>query len=71
MTVLDQFRLDGKLAVVTGATRGLGQAMALGLAEAGANIFVAGSSIFEAEDYQNAMLELKSEAEQSRTSKCG
>jgi 2-deoxy-D-gluconate 3-dehydrogenase len=38
MSVLDQFKIDGKVAVVTGATRGLGQAMAIGLAEAGADI---------------------------------
>lgn len=38
MSVLDQFKLDGKVAVVTGATRGLGQAMAVGLAEAGADV---------------------------------
>lgn len=36
--ILDQFKLDGKVAVVTGAARGLGQGMALGLAEAGADI---------------------------------
>ncbi|MBN1979632.1 MAG: 2-dehydro-3-deoxy-D-gluconate 5-dehydrogenase KduD [Anaerolineae bacterium] len=36
--MLDAFRLDGKVALVTGAGRGLGQAMALGLAEAGANV---------------------------------
>lgn len=36
--ILEQFRLDGKVAVVTGASRGLGQAMAVGLAEAGADI---------------------------------
>jgi 2-deoxy-D-gluconate 3-dehydrogenase len=36
--ILDQFKLDGKVAIVTGAARGLGQAMALGLAEAGADI---------------------------------
>lgn len=36
--VLDQFKLDGRLAVVTGAGRGLGQAMACGLAQAGADI---------------------------------
>ncbi|MFN2231347.1 MAG: 2-dehydro-3-deoxy-D-gluconate 5-dehydrogenase KduD [Anaerolineae bacterium] len=38
MGVLDAFRLDGKVALVTGMGRGLGQGMALGLAEAGADI---------------------------------
>ena len=36
--ILDQFKLDGKTAIVTGCNRGLGKAMALGLAEAGADI---------------------------------
>lgn len=36
--ILDTFKLDGKVAVVTGGSRGLGLAMALGLAEAGADI---------------------------------
>ncbi|NLL70272.1 MAG: 2-dehydro-3-deoxy-D-gluconate 5-dehydrogenase KduD [Epulopiscium sp.] len=36
--ILDQFDLKGKVAIVTGASTGLGQGMALGLAEAGANI---------------------------------
>lgn len=36
--VLDKFKLDGKIALVTGASRGLGQAIAIGLAEAGADL---------------------------------
>jgi 2-deoxy-D-gluconate 3-dehydrogenase len=36
--ILEAFKLDGRVALVTGAGQGLGQAMALGLAEAGADI---------------------------------
>jgi 2-deoxy-D-gluconate 3-dehydrogenase len=36
--ILDLFKLDGRVALVTGAGQGLGQGMALGLAEAGADI---------------------------------
>ena len=41
-TVMEAFRLDGKVAFVTGASRGLGEAMALGLAAAGADLALAG-----------------------------
>lgn len=36
--ILDQFSLKGKVAIVTGSSTGLGQGMAIGLAEAGADI---------------------------------
>lgn len=39
--ILDRFRLDGQVAVVTGAGRGLGAAMALAFAEAGADVLIA------------------------------
>ena len=40
MTVLDSFRLDGKVAVVTGGNRGLGRASAHALGEAGASVAI-------------------------------
>jgi 2-dehydro-3-deoxy-D-gluconate 5-dehydrogenase len=42
--ILDKFNLKGKSALVTGSSRGLGAAIAVGLAQAGANVAVHGSS---------------------------
>ena len=39
-TVQDLFSLEGQTALVTGGTRGIGQSMALALAEAGADILL-------------------------------
>jgi NAD(P)-dependent dehydrogenase (short-subunit alcohol dehydrogenase family) len=41
MSVFDRLRLDGKAVVVTGASRGIGRAIADGMAEAGGNVVVA------------------------------
>jgi 2-dehydro-3-deoxy-D-gluconate 5-dehydrogenase len=38
MNILEQFKLNGKTALVTGCNKGIGKAMAIGLAEAGADI---------------------------------
>ena len=46
--ILEKFKLDGKVAIVTGAGRGLGQGMALGLAEAGADLALVGSTTTDA-----------------------
>src|SRR5208337_2450658 len=45
MTILDRFKLDGKIAVVTGCRRGIGKALAVALAEAGADIIGVSKSL--------------------------
>jgi NAD(P)-dependent dehydrogenase (short-subunit alcohol dehydrogenase family) len=42
MNILDQFRLDGRRAVVTGGSRGLGLEMARALGQAGAEVIIVG-----------------------------
>lgn len=60
--MLEQFRLDGKVAVVTGASRGLGQGMALGLSEAGADVMVV--DVFDCTETRTAIRKLGRTCEQ-------
>lgn len=42
MSVIDRFNLTGRVAIVTGATRGLGRGFATALGEAGAKVVLVG-----------------------------
>jgi NAD(P)-dependent dehydrogenase (short-subunit alcohol dehydrogenase family) len=62
MSVLDEFELDGKNALVTGGGRGLGKAMASALAEAGANIAIIDVDRENAEQSADEITEIGVEA---------
>ncbi len=49
MAIIDKFRLDGKVAIVTGAGRGIGQAIALAFAEQGAHVVISARTESEIE----------------------
>ena len=40
MSLLDQFRMDGQVAVVTGSGQGIGRGIAWGLADAGCDVVI-------------------------------
>jgi NAD(P)-dependent dehydrogenase (short-subunit alcohol dehydrogenase family) len=58
MNVMELFRLDGKVAIVTGGSRGLGFWMAEGLAEAGADIVLCARKLEPCEEAAKAIREI-------------
>ena len=66
MSTLDLFRLDGKKALVTGASRGLGRVMALALADAGADVAITGRT---QETLDATATEIQARGRQARTFK--
>lgn len=56
MSILDQFRLDGKMALITGGTRGLGRVMAEALASAGAAVALSSRNADQASEVAAAIV---------------
>jgi 2-dehydro-3-deoxy-D-gluconate 5-dehydrogenase len=56
--ILEKFKLDGKVALVTGSSSGIGQAIAVGLAEAGADVVCHGSKEGGADETIEAIAKL-------------
>ena len=64
--ILDKFRLDGQVAVVTGAGRGLGAAIAVAFAEVGADVVIASRTESELKAVAEQIRAVRSAYKESR-----
>jgi NAD(P)-dependent dehydrogenase (short-subunit alcohol dehydrogenase family) len=60
--IIDSFRLSGKIAIVTGGSRGLGRSIAIGLGEAGAQVVVISRTKKLIEETANEIIKIGGEA---------
>jgi len=58
MGILERFRLDGKKVFITGGSQGIGKAVALGLAEAGADVAIVARGLVKAEEAAHQIAKL-------------
>ncbi len=56
MTIKQQFNLEGKVAIITGSSKGIGKAIAKGLAENGAQVIISSRNQEACDEVEKSLL---------------